>query len=355
MKYISSHGPSSPSERFEYPILDNQKILLSKSGARCLATDLALRLGGKEEEIALHFLSSPPLPDPEPGKTRHEIAKSRRAWRCLKDGILFQAKEKRNETLDEFERVKSALTSRIENGVQRPFREKSMRELVEIINANTLAHDTDEATDDAEIEFIKDNNLVGNRTLLHPPATVEQIAEIEKKFDFPLPEDYKEFLSITNGLEGIWNRYFRARHLESIDHITKGDDVLTGDSALPCELITWEELPFTVPWPPLDLDRALSLNAGGDDGETWLVEPALVQEAVKAFFDAFEKAELDEQGKKRAERTVVDYFGSVKEMKDMKYALLTWTHWGVTIDAWGSFREFLEGVAVESEREVSLD
>ncbi|KAH8672017.1 hypothetical protein BGZ60DRAFT_374826 [Tricladium varicosporioides] len=351
MKYLSVDN--SP-DRFEYPILDNQKIILSQSEARYLATDLALRLGGEEKETALHLLSSP-LSNPELRQTRHEIAKSRRAWRYLKDGILYQAKEKRNETLAEFERIKSALKLRIENGVQRPFQDRSMRELVEVINKNTLAHDTDEATDDAEIEFIKDNNLVGNRTLLHPPATREQISEIEEKFAFPLPEDYKEFLSITNGLEGVWNGYFRARHLESIDHITKGDDLLTGDSALPFELITWEELPFTVMWPLLDLDRALSLNAGGDDGETWLVEPTLVQEAVKAFLAAFETAGLDEQGKRRTERIVADYFGSLREMKDMKYALLTWTHWGVTIDAWGSFRDFLEGVAVESEREVSLD
>ena len=33
----------------------------------------------------------------------------------------------------------------------------------------------------------------------NPPATDEQIAELERKLKFPLPKEYKEFLRFSNG------------------------------------------------------------------------------------------------------------------------------------------------------------
>ena len=37
------------------------------------------------------------------------------------------------------------------------------------------------------------------------PATSEEIAKVERHFGWPLPTDYKDFLLLTNGLEGCVN------------------------------------------------------------------------------------------------------------------------------------------------------
>ncbi|KAF4638065.1 hypothetical protein G7Y89_g13 [Cudoniella acicularis] len=346
LKFVHGDG-----ERFTYPFRDDQYILLHQYDARCVAADLALRLGTHEEE-ARRLISAQDMNDEE--KTVHckRIAKSRLVWRVLKDEGGFNSGENKNETLLEFERLRDIFRQNRDGGTQRPFKDKTMLELIQILDRNTVSHDLDEDADDAELSDLREHNpsLLGNRTIMHQPATDSDIAKIEEKFKFKIPEDYKEFLKITNGLEGIWNGYFHMRHLEGVDEISQGDDVLKGDSALPCELITWEELPFQVKWPSLDLERALNLNKDFDSGNTWLVEPKLIKEAVQNFFDAFDEANLDDKAKATVERTVSSYFGGIQEMKDMEWGILTWSHWGITITAWKSFRDFLETLAVESEK-----
>lgn len=41
-------------------------------------------------------------------------------------------------------------------------------------------------------------------TLLHKPLLAEEISKLEQRLDTPLPADYKEFLSYTNGLDESW-------------------------------------------------------------------------------------------------------------------------------------------------------
>ena len=41
----------------------------------------------------------------------------------------------------------------------------------------------------------------------NPPATDEQIAELESQLQIELPNDYKEFLKVTNGFAGTVNEF----------------------------------------------------------------------------------------------------------------------------------------------------
>jgi cell wall assembly regulator SMI1 len=44
-----------------------------------------------------------------------------------------------------------------------------------------------------------------NKKEFNPPATSEQIVELENQLKIELPDDYKEFLKFTNGFEGLLN------------------------------------------------------------------------------------------------------------------------------------------------------
>jgi len=46
------------------------------------------------------------------------------------------------------------------------------------------------------------DSLVHRGFSVYAPATPAEIAEAEKSFNFSFPADYKEFVSLTNGLEG---------------------------------------------------------------------------------------------------------------------------------------------------------
>ena len=46
-----------------------------------------------------------------------------------------------------------------------------------------------------------------NKCKFNEPATEEQIATMEKQLGIKLPNDYKEFLKITNGFEGLVNKF----------------------------------------------------------------------------------------------------------------------------------------------------
>ena len=57
----------------------------------------------------------------------------------------------------------------------------------------------------------------GCKNEFNPPATEEQIHEAETQLNFKFPDDYKEFLRITNGFDGFVNNWYVV--LESTENI----------------------------------------------------------------------------------------------------------------------------------------
>lgn len=51
------------------------------------------------------------------------------------------------------------------------------------------------------------NDVYEEQPRFNPPATEEQIANLEWQLEITLPEDYKEFLRFTNGFEGRVNDF----------------------------------------------------------------------------------------------------------------------------------------------------
>jgi hypothetical protein len=264
----------STEENFEYSLAEEKAISLSQTGARALAIELSLRLGGDEDGVQL-LLSFPRSSSEDRNSAYKEIAKSRRAWTHLKDG-QHGSTESKAKLQTEFESVRDVLIKRRDEGPARPFKDKSIAELLDILNRNTIAHDNDEEEVDAEIGRIKELGILGNRTILNMPAKPSDIAALEKKLEIELPKDYREFLGISNGLEAVWNGAYRQRFLARLDIVDKAEDIW--GIGLPLELVDWTDLPIEVNWPMFDLSQVISIGEGGDEGEACRVVPSDISE-----------------------------------------------------------------------------
>lgn len=165
-------------------------------------------------------------------------------------------------------------------------------------------------------------------TLFKQPATNRPISELESRLGISFPQDYKEFLIITNGFgsgdamqDGIFNGYFPKPELWGTDKV-----------AWPSE--DWIALPFWMlkipreiedPYrkPSKDWDSALPLlnrvvhvgKRGIDD--LWLVHPESAQKAKSAYFKMLENG--DDKQKKILYRAMKDFSGSIQGFMKLEW------------------------------------
>ncbi|EHK96250.1 hypothetical protein M7I_8044 [Glarea lozoyensis 74030] len=238
-----------------------------------MAIDFALRLGHEDEAERLLVGH---------GTDPTSVAKSRIAWRLLKDGKMF-SRANVEEARVQYRRLRDVLNNRLEKGPLDLLKDKTLLELVELLDKHTVAHD--DGDEDDHLEEYRLRDFRGNRSIRYEPATNSQISTLEHKLNTTLPDDYKDFLKISNGLRFIWNGYFRQGFLGQLSDIQKGEHILQGSDALEFSLMEWSELPFKVEWPKLDQQQALHVSSLNEEGDVWIVEPSLVTEAKKAFWD----------------------------------------------------------------------
>jgi SMI1 / KNR4 family (SUKH-1) len=188
---------------------------------------------------------------------------------------------------------------------------------------------------------------MGWRTIFHQPATEEEIQDAEKKLGVELPQDYKEFLRISNGLEQTWNGILHQGYLGGLSDVEWSRLIWDGDDGLPLELVTYTELlPCSFDWPVFDLKQAISIHNPSDECNTWLVTPELVKQSVAVLFETFNG--LSEKDKVVTKKVFDSYFGNMEALKEMEWAVVTWTHWGLELELWKTFKEFIETLVEES-------
>jgi hypothetical protein len=75
------------------------------------------------------------------------------------------------------------------------------------------------------IELIKKYFLdqADNANQLNPPATDQQIADLEKQLKIVLPADYKDFLKVSNGFAGTVNNF--VVDIDPVDKIYESTNV----------------------------------------------------------------------------------------------------------------------------------
>ena len=295
------------------------------------AVDLALFMGQKKkaDEIlgifAAHFHC-----------TWTELAKSRQVWQLLKEKVLARAIGINEEKLAAFcVEAYNTFKERLEKGGRRMYKDLSMAELVQMSNENTLNNAVWEET-----EFDPDNPP---KTILHEGATEQEIAELEKKIGHELPEDYKTFLSLTNGMESYWNGFYGQPRLLRTDevHVMDASGIQKDweDASVHTHI---PPLPLKVNFPPLD--RAIKINDGNEDSQyVWLCEPEYGHKFAAAFFDTL--AQVDEESRRNAE-TIMSYFhAGVSNADAVGWVCLVWCPRNLDYHIYYSFREFFEDAA----------
>ena len=308
----------------EYACNEKVYMRIKRSAAVCMALDFSLRLGRREDDEGVRKL----LAIITEAEDWEGIAKSRSAWRLLKNGCMGENWSEGEDVVSQFEKLRDALAERAEKGVQRPFQNLSMRELVERLDRNTIKHDNDEDQEHIELEELRKQVFMGKRSIVHPPASASDIEELEHKLDVQLPADYREFLGLSNGLEGIWKGLFRQRDLGRTDTVQRPDlSWMANGPGMPISLVDWTELPIEVEWPIFDDPRhVISIHDREDEVSTWLVHPPLVQATVEKFV-AYDSEAVDEEKRKQTEKVISAYFGSLEEFREMEWCVVTWVHW----------------------------
>ncbi|KAF2874060.1 hypothetical protein BDV95DRAFT_592197 [Massariosphaeria phaeospora] len=240
------------------------------------AIDLALYMDKREKALDILQIFAENFQS-----TWVDLSKSRQAWRYLKHHALSRTIEVNEDKLEVFyKQVYATCKERLENGGVRVLADLPIKDLVQMCNDNTLKNAVWEEMDDVD----PDNPP---ETVLHEGASAEQVKALEEKVNHGLPDDYKEFLSVTNGMDTVWNGFFSEPRFLSTDevHIFDATEMqeIWEDASVEIGFVTNMSLKPKFP----RMDRVIKINGGADDSKLiWFIEPELGVAFGAAFFAA---------------------------------------------------------------------
>ncbi|KAA1469479.1 hypothetical protein DENSPDRAFT_605241 [Dentipellis sp. KUC8613] len=177
---------------------------------------------------------------------------------------------------------------------------------------------------DAILKIFEPFKWENEESARRPPASDEAIAAAEERLGLPLPDDYKEFLKISNGMGFLPDLGMPGlRSVESLEWEEFADlglDEIDADLGLPLDPAEVDKIP--------KIGRAIMINSEDDEENVWLLEPAQVE------------ATLDIVKKERKQDNYVQEVG---------WRVGFWTHWTVTTDWYPNFKAYLQAYALEAE------
>ncbi|KAM0418946.1 hypothetical protein ACHAPT_012104 [Fusarium lateritium] len=269
------------------------------------------------------------------------LTEHRTNWRLLSTGALARKIPVDMQKLEAFgQEVISTFTERLKNCRQpHPTEGKSIRELLEELDRNTRANGTSHY--DAMGEEVPKSLFV------QPPATDEQISALERKLDIKLPDDYKEFLKISNGFGGTWNGCFLEPPLHGVHDVDWAE--IYGED-LPVELhesptgIMDLELPGGREWPTYE--RPLELGYL-DVLRVLFIPPHVTKRAIKAYKEVVESPETPDAVKQHTRKLIASKYGSWDAFAKLEWVAME-EHDTESV-AWGTFTQFLQGLVRKSE------
>jgi hypothetical protein len=271
------------------------------------------------------------------------LTQSRRVWAMLKDGALLEILGIDKSKVDLFaEQLEEAVTERLEKG-RLSLPNLSIKEMVELINKNTLTNP------DSVNTFQRWGDEIPS-TILHDPAAASLIEETEKRLDTKLPDDYKEYLSITNGNEPAFGGVIMEAPLwkcEDIRWFADDEDYFSdlclnipGDMASVARTISGDGLD----WP--NIGKGIIIGQEDIDN-TFLISPATIErvkEKVRSVLES-EDEKVTQEVKDRVKHAVDDFAGSMEEFNKLEWCCLTWAR---EMKGHKSFKAYLRHVAESS-------
>jgi hypothetical protein len=289
------------------------------------------------------------------------LTQAEQLWSLYIRGLLADAiGVSKDELTKKGETIINAFSGRFKKNPEPEFAAKSMEDLLQIGEKNTLHEGP------GREYFVEAKYDIPN-TFFKSPATDQEIAELETDLETTLPEDYKEFLRITNGFgnnqDGVFDGYSPSAALYAINEVTWNDEAYF---QLPVELLDLPrdiedlakkekkvsgegELSWDTPLPLFD--RVLEIGTRDIDN-LWLVHPQLVEECKIAYNEMFEKG--DERQKKTIVMAMEAFAGSKDEFEKLEWCCVMWSSGGsASLSAYASFRHYLLYLVQESQIDKS--
>ncbi|KAL5586482.1 hypothetical protein FOBRF1_016352 [Fusarium oxysporum] len=323
---------------FPYPF-----VQLYRTAGLMIVLDIYLRLGKNEKARELFMKVCDRFHTEEQVE---QLACSRAAWKQI-----LAVPER---PLLDFLNIHAAKL-RPAGGPRRRYAGQSIEKLVHIISRNTFK--------DCPYDRLDAYRPPGNlrdrprnaNALIRRGCYVTGIRALEERLGVTLPEDYKEFLSITNGLDSMWDGQNLVDYLAAAQEVNWQEiDFLEGNE-LPL-LNDGEPLAWTkniLEWPKVEKPRCICLSGDINHEETaghfFLIGQDLLQPAKDYFFKTYE--ERDEVQRRELDRLVKETYGSMENFKNLEWGLISWTAWDFTVYPYNGFHDFLEQMAEASLRQ----
>ncbi|KAL6353922.1 hypothetical protein LRP88_12917 [Fusarium phalaenopsidis] len=325
-------------------------VQVYRTAGLMIALDIYLRLG-KEEEVQTTF-------ERICGRFQYEEQVEQLACSCIAWKKLLATPSRPILGLLQIHpaKLRPAVTRalqmaehRLEHGPKRRYKGESIEKLAHAVSANTFhncPYDVLAAYRPPEKPRSRPEDTNG---LLRSPCSSSEIEGLEKRLGVTLPEDYKEFLSVTNGLESMWNGQNLVDYLVKSENVCWQDiDFLEGN-CIPL-LRDDDPSPWTdnrLDWPEVGSFRAICLsgdqNSEESNGHLFLLPPEMVQERKDYFLKEYEKR--NDSQRRELDRVVEETYGSMESFRDLEYVLISWTPWDIEFYTYDGIRDLLERMA----------
>lgn len=263
----------------------------------------------------------------------------RRIWPLLASGIIAQQLGVHDAKLCAMARdIVETIRIRMEKGRQKSsYKDMSTRELLQILVENAKKNEA--MLYDHERQDLPESYL-------HEPATERDINNLEDRLQISaLPDDYKQFLLETNGLESVYHNQGMTPLLLNAQNVRLRRYPRV--EPLPLKLVTdptgtaqlQREYGFHA-WPTAP--SQIEIGRLGDDQIVYtLIGPSDVKPTIEAYQKALASDKVSEAIKFETIRQIEDQYGSMQDFEKMEWIML-YTEYLVPIGPIGTFQTWLE-------------
>jgi hypothetical protein len=287
------------------------------------------------------------------------LADAEELWPCYIHGLIANAVGISHEELREKgQAILDAFSQRLQEG-RKPskFDQVGLKSLLQMLNDNTTSGSGKIYFEEADFD-VPEN-------LFRGPANEDEIAKLEDRLDIRLPEDYKEFLGISNGFgtftgmeDGIFNGYGPDPELYPVDKVNWNSEPyfqipvqlieLPREIELLADTSTKTDTDGCLDWDtPLPLfDRVLEIGTRDIDN-LWLVHPGLVAQAKVAYGQMYERA--NDSQRRLIDRAMESFAGSRAAFEKLEWCCVKWMSGGAAcMSGHAGFRQYIQDLAEDT-------
>lgn len=274
-----------------------------------------------------------------------DLIQYRRIWPLLATGVIAQQLGVQDAKLCAMaEEVVETVRIRIEEGRQKSHHEgKPIKELLGMLVDNTRKNAG---------PLYEEEQKEPPKSYLREPATEEEIYDLEKRLKIPpLPDDYREFLRASNGLESVYNGILLIPPLYNTHDVTY--DIAPSSVKLPFELVGDSTGTAQLPratgydaWPSptkqIEIGRMFEYMH-------LLTLPSDVKATTEAYKEALANDTVADVIKAETIRAIEDQYGSMEAFERLDWAMVE-NHSFEPVYCAGTFRTWLEEIVRLSAR-----